>query len=85
MLYLPRRKWKEYETVIFFKIRSVFKKYRDGCCIYQDGNEKSTKRSFSLRYVQCLKSIEMDAVFTTREMSKELNVPFLQNLCKKQY
>ena len=77
MLYLPRRKWKEYETVIFFKIRSVFKKYRDGCCIYQDGNEKSTKRSFSLRYVQCLKSIEMDAVFTKTEMKRVRNGHFL--------
>ena len=25
-----------YDTLIFFKVRAVFKKFRDGTCIYQE-------------------------------------------------
>ena len=44
-LYLSRQKWTMNETLIFFKIRSVFKKNRDWSCIYQDRNQQWMKRS----------------------------------------
>ena len=78
-LYLPRQNWTINETFIFFKIRTVLKKYRDWSCIYQDRNEQWRRRSFSLKYLLCRKSIETEAVFTKNEMNNEGDVHFLQN------
>ena len=77
--YLPRQKWTMNETLIFFKIRAVLKKYRDWSCIYQDRNGQWMKRSFSLKYEQWGESIEAEAIFAKIEMDNEWNVDFLQN------
>ena len=42
-LYLPRGKWTTNETLIFYKIRVVFKKNRAMICIYKEGNEPQMK------------------------------------------
>ena len=78
-LYLPRQKWTMNETLIFFKIRPVMKKYRDWSCIYQDRSEQWMKRWFSSNYELCWKSIETEAVFTKTEMNNEWNINFHQN------
>ena len=49
MQYLPRQKWTMNETLIFFKMQNVMKKYRDWSCIYQDRNEKWTKLLLSFK------------------------------------
>ena len=79
-LYLPREKWTMNETLIFFKIRAVLKKYQDWSCIYQDRSEQWMKRWFSSKNDLCWKSIETEAVFTKTEMNNEWNINFLQNL-----
>ena len=78
-LYLPREKWTMNETLIFFKIRAVLKKYRDWSCIYQERNEQWMKRWFSSKYELCWQSIETEAVFPKREIKNEGDVDFLQN------
>ena len=45
-------------------MRYVFKKNWDWSCIYQDVYEQWIKRSFSLKYEVCWKSIETEAAFT---------------------
>ena len=84
-LYLPRQKWTMNETLIFFKIRAVLKKYWDWICIYLEGNEQWMKRWFSSKYELYWKWIDTEAVFTKTEMNNERNVNFLQNnaLCWK--
>ena len=42
-LYLPRLKWTMNETLIFFKIQHMYKKYQDLSYIYRDRNEQSMK------------------------------------------
>ena len=72
-LSLPRWKWTMKERWIFFKIRRVFKKYRNWSWLYQDGNEQWRKHKFSSKYDVCSKSIETEAVFTKMEMNNEVN------------
>ena len=78
-LYLPRQKWTKNEMLIFFKIRDVFKKYRDWNCFYQDRNEQRMKCWFSSKYEMCWKSIGNETVFTKKKINNEWNVDFLQH------
>ena len=47
MLYLLRHKWMSIETLIFFKIQGIIKKYWDWSCIYHNRNEWWMKHLFS--------------------------------------
>ena len=67
------------ETLIFFKIRGIFKMYQSRSCIYRDRNEQWMKRRFSSKYEVFSKCISLEAVFTETEMNNEWNVDFLQN------
>ena len=85
-LYLPRKKWTMNETLIFIKIRDVLIEYRAWSCIYQERNGQWKKRWFSSKYELCWKNIEIEAVFTKREMNNEWNVDFLLNTsCVENY
>ena len=78
-LHLPTQKWTMNETLIFFEIRAVLKKYRDWSCIYQERNEQWIKRWFSWKYELCWKSIETEAIFSKTKINHARNVNFLQN------
>ena len=75
-LYLPRSKWTINQTLIFFKIRSVFRNYRDWSCTYQDRNEQSSK--ISLQNTKCVQKYR-DCSLIYKGLNIEWNAYFPQN------